>query len=55
MNLGIFRKAVLGQIREVVEDIDASTRALGREGLAGAHGTWTPEEQARLRALTALP
>jgi hypothetical protein len=55
MNLGIFRRIVLGQIREVLEDIDGAARALAKDGATPSRGTWTPEEQERLRHFQTLP
>jgi hypothetical protein len=55
MNLGLFRRIVLGQIREILEDIDGAAQALTSEGAVLSRGTWTPEEQERLRRFQALP
>jgi hypothetical protein len=57
MNLGLFRGLVQRRIREVVLDIEASTRDLVKGGIsaAAAKGAFSPEEQKKLEAFLALP
>jgi hypothetical protein len=57
MGLGLFRKLVQRRIREVVQDIDASTRDLEAGGAAvlAQPGAFSAEDQKRLGELLALP
>jgi hypothetical protein len=57
MGLGLFRRLVEKQIREVVQDIEIGTQAFEEEGLSALakKGTWSAEEKARLEKFLALP
>ena len=55
MSLGLFRRLVNGQIREVVDDIDRASRRLAEKGPAALGDEWTAEERARIDAFLALP
>lgn len=55
MTMGLFRRIVHGQIREVVDDIDRASRRLAEIGSAGLTEGWTAEERKRVDAFLALP
>ena len=55
MSLGLFRRLVNGQIRDVVDDIDRASRRLAEKGPAALGEGWTAEERARIDAFLALP
>jgi hypothetical protein len=57
MGLGLFRRLVEKQIREVVQDIEIATQTFARQGLPALEkkGRWSAEEKARLEAFLALP
>jgi hypothetical protein len=55
MSLGLFRGLVLGQIRQVIDDIDAASRRLAEKGEAALRGEWTADERARVGRFLALP
>lgn len=55
MSLGLFRRLVNGQIRDVVDDIDLASRRLAEKGSAALGEGWTAEERARIDVFLALP
>jgi len=55
MTLGLFRRLVLGQIREVVDDIERASQRLSAIGSAGLKEGWTAEERRRVDKFLALP
>jgi hypothetical protein len=55
MTLGLFRRLVQGQIRQVVDDIDAAGRRLADKGAEALSGEWSADERTRVDALLHLP
>jgi hypothetical protein len=57
MNMGMFRKVVLGKIKEVLEDITVSARKLadGGGGELLKRADWTPEEKRKIEEFLKLP
>jgi hypothetical protein len=57
MNLGMFRKVVLGKIKEVLEDITDSARQLAAGGGAELlkRSDWNPEEKKKIEEFLKLP
>lgn len=57
MNMGLFRKIVLGKIKEVLEDITDSARQLAAGGGADLvkSKAWTAEEKRKIEAFLKLP
>ena len=57
MNLGLFRRVVIGKVREVLKDITETARRLSQTGgkdlLLDAQ--WTPEEKKKIEAFLKLP
>lgn len=57
MNLGLFRKVVLGKIKEVLVDITESARKLATGGGAELlkSNAWTPDEKRKIEEFLKLP
>lgn len=57
MNLGLFRKVVLGKVREVLKDITTTAQKLAAGGAAEilSDKTWSAEEKKKIEAFLKLP
>lgn len=57
MNLGLFRKVVLGKVREVLKDITETTHRLAETGGKDLlqSSKWTPEDKKKIEAFLKLP
>jgi hypothetical protein len=54
MRTGIFRRIVLGHIREILDDVAEAGAKLEKQGL-GEDGRWTAEQKAKIAFLLRLP
>ncbi len=57
MNLGLFKKVVIGKVREVLDDITATAHKLAQTGGADLLQSpqWTPDEKKKIAAFLKLP
>ena len=54
MKTGIFRRILLGHIREILDDVAEASAKLDKQGL-GEGGSWSAPQRERIQALLRLP